>query len=275
MGNKTQATHVVGKQSNTGAMPGNKVDKESSAASPIAMSHKMPDTAGSAPVDDGMALEIGRQVLSSLDSELADKTAYKASRYYIDRWLADLGSSAEETHPLSVNLLSKFDSFKMDQQSLWIKDQVPEEIANPESEKQGKSDGSHSGDDDDDSRSSDETSTFMGDDSVETGNDWESTQLDQRGYALVAVDALDTMCTKLAPTFPVLQEIRQALYPCLFLDNGESHKPTSNEAKKKEQLREAVDNEEALELIRKRHEPYTVRKFFFEGIQRRKSAPRR
>ena len=46
MGNKTQATHVVGKQSNTGAMPGNKVDKESSAASPIAMPHKMPDTAG-------------------------------------------------------------------------------------------------------------------------------------------------------------------------------------------------------------------------------------
>ena len=69
-----------------------------------------------------MALELGRQVLSGLDSTLADKTAYKTSRYFIDQWLADLGSSAEEADPLSVNLLSKFDSFKMDQVSLWIKE---------------------------------------------------------------------------------------------------------------------------------------------------------
>ena len=44
-----------------------------------------------------MALEIGRQVLSGLDSSLGDEAAYKTSRYFIDRWLADLGSSAKET----------------------------------------------------------------------------------------------------------------------------------------------------------------------------------
>ena len=81
---------------------------------------------GPTKIDDEMALELGRQVLSGLDSTLADKTAYKTSRYFIDQWLADLGSSAEEADPLSVNLLSKFDSFKMDQVSLWIKEKVEE-----------------------------------------------------------------------------------------------------------------------------------------------------
>ena len=215
-----------------------------------------------AEVDDNVALEIGRQVLSGLDSSLGDEAAYKTSRYFIDRWLADLGSSAKETDPLSVNLLTKFDSFKMDQISIWIKEQVPEEPSNLESSEERKQTGNDSNDDA--SASSDASSTFA-EDSVDTGNEWETAPLDQRGYALVAVDALDTMCSKLAPTFPVLQEIRRAIYPCLFLENGEAFTPVQSKADKQQRLQAAADHGEELELQNKQSEPYTSRKFFFEG----------
>ena len=68
------------------------------------------------------------------------------------------------------------------------------------------------------------------------------------------------MCLKLAPVFPVLQEIRRALYPCLFLENGEAFYGGSNTSE--HVVSKSVEDIEDLDRQKKQREPYTSRKFF-------------
>ena len=37
-------------------------------------------------------------------------------------------------------------------------------------------------------------------------------------FRLKACEVLDVLCTKLSGPFPVLQEVRSALYPCVYMD---------------------------------------------------------
>lgn len=165
-------------------------------------------------------------LLSSMAAnENEGEIAHRVSRYFIDRWLEEFGSTSEEVDPLSIQMLCRFDHYRIKYGETAETDQ-PSQGSQPE-----------------------------------------------KNLACVGCEVLDELCAHLAKRFPVLQAIRSALYPCIFIeDSGPSSsyhlRRMWHEGRSNEELQEArADARNAKWRLEKLHESIEASEEEFTGLQ--------